>query len=223
MRPETRAKLSIALVFVAVIAVIVGSDRIATWQATKLGLQDREIVVARAKDKPVPATALKRKIVVARKGVPVLTFTNDRAVAFELASIQKELNRFEVALLKDLTRGDFRAPRTRRAIRTAEPAVGGAMTDRLASTRAQLDRLRAALRGDLAVGEFRARHTRRLVAEAGRTQAPRDGEAALARGVVALSDDVWNLEMAIEQDIHDGDFKAVETHFAIDRRRWKVG
>ena len=222
MKPETRAKLSIALVFVAVIAVIVGSDRIATWQATKLGLQDREIVVAKAKDKRVPATALEREIVVARKGVPVLTFTDDRAVAFELASIQRELNRFEAALRKDLTRGDFGAPRTRRAISTAEPAAGGATADQLASTRDRLDHLRAALREDLAAGEFRAQHTRRLVARGGVARSY-VGDAAVARGVVALSDGIWNLEMAIEQDIHDGDFKAVETHFAIDRRRWKVG
>ena len=66
-----------------------------------------------------------------------------------------------------------------------------------------------------------APQTRREVAK--REEAPSTaGEAALADGAVSVSDDVWSLEMAIERDLHTKEFKAIETHFVIDGRRWKV-
>ena len=81
--------------------------------------------------------------------------------------------------------------------------------------------MKEALREDLADGDFRAPHTRREVAERGEPSYG-TGEDSLASGAVSISDEMLSLEMAMELDIHANDFTAIETHFAIDGRRWKV-
>ena len=222
MKSETRAKLSIALILVFVVGIAVGADVIASQQARKLGLQGDAVVPASAKNKQVPAASSeKRDIVVLRRGVPFVTFTDEAAVAYELESVQRELKRFEVALGKDLAHGDFRARRTRRAIGIPGPSIGLSTADGLVAARREFNLLREALRTDLASSDFHARRTRREVAKSKAPPPATEGDA-VASGVVSLSDDLWNLEMAVEKDIHNGDFRAVETHFAIDRRRWKV-
>jgi hypothetical protein len=224
MKGATRVWLPIALVFLFVPTIVVGSNLIASHQADKLGLQNQEIVVAKAETRRVPATSrADKRIVVVRDGAPAITFTDASAVAYELTSVDRELRSFEVALGRDIAHGELRAPLTARETATAQPVVGGSTAEKFMSARRKLDGLEEALRRDLASGAFRAAHTRRLVRRLdSRELASAAGEVAVASGVVSVSDDLWDLEMAVEKDIHDGDLRADETHFVIDRRRWRV-
>ena len=222
MKTATRASLWTALIIGVLGVVVVGSNVIAARQARKLGLEDEGVVHASANSRRIRATASTgpHGIVVRRKGKPTITFTDDAAVTYELASTWADLRRFEVAVHKDLAHGDFRARRTRLAV-AASLHPGQTPAEEFVSTRRELRELKTALRQDLANGDFRARHTLREVATT-RDAPSAVGDNELATGVVTLSDDLWDLKLAVERDIHAGDLKAIETHFAIDRRRWKV-
>jgi hypothetical protein len=96
--------------------------------------------------------------------------------------------------------------------------LSGPATTSAISLRRQLRTLEGALLSDIARGAFRAHHTRKLVV--GAVVITPVQPAAEATETVAIADDLWELEMAMEKDIHAHEFKARETHFVIDGRRW---
>jgi len=165
---------------------------------------------------PMPSA---QRLVVERKGAPVITFTGDAAVADEIAEAHGEIERIEHAMALDLGRGQFRAPATERVIGATRHAQSTSAPAELAAVRAELTALKRALRADLAHGAFNGWHTRREVA---RDPSPRSGdsEEALATDTIAITDEIWDFEHAVELDLHAHEFAARETHFAIDRRRW---
>ena len=162
-----------------------------------------------------------RPIEIVRRNAPTIVFTDDHAIAEDLASTQAQLRQFEAALSKDLANGDFQAPRTRRVVNASRRHLQESPADTLGSVRAELGRLKKALRADIANGEF---HGPQTLADASKARSATYGtaDAALANNAVAVSDDIWSLKMAIERDLHAHEFTAIETHFNIDGRRWKV-
>jgi hypothetical protein len=162
-----------------------------------------------------------RPIEIVRKNAPTIIFTDDGAIADDLMSTQARLRQFEAAMSKDLAHGDFQAPRTRRVVSASHKHSAQSPADKLQSVRRELSDLKAALRGDIADDEFSAPRT---LAEISRhISAPSaTSQTLLASGAVGVADDIWSLEMAIEKDLHAHEFTAIETHFNIDGRRWKV-
>ena len=223
MTAQTRVNLSNALILALLGFAVVESTAIASQGSTKRQTtQERRIAEPSAPAARVRANRVQpQPIAVVRKGSPTIVFTNDAAIANQLTLTQKEIWGFEAALAKDLAHGDFHAPHTRRVVRAGRRPVAASTAEKLGSARRELCRLREALREDLADGKFDGPHTRAEVSK--RNPAPQGvGEDDLADGTVAVTDGIWNLEMAIEKDLHAHAFTAIETHFNIDGRRWKV-
>ena len=223
MKATTKVALFLGGIYLCLGVLVVGSHFLAVRQNQELGISANTPTVAFAKasgDQVAPAK--QSEIDVARGGKTTVEFANPKAVADELTSVQRELAGLRAALAKDLASGDFRARSTKvetaaRTGRGARSAASGA-----AASRRELNALKSALKRDLGHGDFRARRTRRLVAKIGKDPALVGNKQTLAASAVSVSDDLWNLEMAIEHDIHSGDFKADETHMAIDGRRWRT-
>jgi hypothetical protein len=218
----TRANLSNALILALLGFVVVESTAVASQRTTKPGTPVAQTFTSSVPAKNVRRAYLQnREIVVLRKGGPAIVFTDDRAIAFHLSLTRAEIERIEAALAKDLEHGEFRARETRRAVGASKDQAAPSTAGDLVAVRRELSRLKEALRRDLAKGDFRARHTRREVTRHDQARSV-TGDSVVANGVVSVSDDIWDLEMAVEKDLHTGDFRAIETHFAIDGRRWKV-
>ena len=218
----TTTPARVALILAVLASGIVGSTAVASQRTGALGPQSSSTVTTIAQaDSGGMAGSTNQTIAVRRKGLPPMVFTDDGAVSSLIKSTRAQIESLEVGLAKDLAHGSFRARQTRRTVDSSPHQKGGSTTDELLSARKELGALKQALRSDLANGEFRAPQTGREVAK--RQAAPSGaGEAALANGAVSVSDDVWSLEMAIERDLHAKRFKAIETHFVIDGRRWKT-
>ena len=182
---------------------------------------DRAVLAARASAED-SSKVQDREIAVVRPGLPTMIFDDDSAIAASLTSTRAKLHDFEAALAKDLAHRRFYAPQTRRVVSTSGREVAAQSTsDELALTRSEFTRLKEALGEDLADADFRAPHTHREVAERSEFSSGKT-EDSLASGAVSVSDEMLSLEMAMELDIHAEAFTAIETHFAIDGRRWKV-
>lgn len=222
MKPETRAKLTIALMLVSVVGTAVGVNALALQQARRAGIQTQDVAVASAA--PVRAVAPTQaaptsRIVVASAYSGSVEFADKSDIDAELRVVSKELRRIERAMSKDLASGSLRARNTRIAIRTTRALAGGSTAERLAATQGAFLALERAMRADMVNGDLSAPHARGVVAEP-RGVTEGTNLASLAGGVVATTEDLWRLELAFEKDIHAGDVVARETHFAIDRRRW---
>jgi len=218
----TATPARVALILAVLASGIVGSTAVASQRTSALGPQSAGTVttIARA-DNAGGSGFPDQPIAVRRKGLPPIVFTDDRAVSSLIKSTRAQLKSLEGGLAKDLAHGRFRAQQTRRTVDSSPRQKGASTTDELLSARNELGALKRALRTDLANGEFRAPQTGRELGK--RQTAPLGaGEVALAKGAVSVSDDVWSLEMAIERDLHAKRFKAIETHFVIDGRRWKT-
>ena len=220
MRATAKTPVLLSLIVGLMAVVVFASNDTAYRQASQLVLRASTVAVADAQAKaPGTGPAPLATISVARKGHATVTFTDNAAVAYELASVREQLARFETALGKDLARGRFRAKSTQHAVRS-RPAVSYRTTQaELAATRHELNELEAALRRDIASGTFRAPRTRRTIGASERSSAV-STDAGLAEGVVSVCDELWELKMAFEADLHAGSLHAEETHFAIDGRRW---
>jgi len=218
----TATPARVALILAVLASGIVGSTAVASQRTSALGPQSAGTVttITRA-DNAGGSGFPDQPIAVRRKGLPPIVFTDDGAVSSLIKSTRAQLKSLEGGIAKDLAHGRFRAQQTRRTVDSSPRQKGASTTDELLSARNELGALKRALRTDLANGEFRAPQTGRELGK--RQTAPLGaGEVALAKGAVSVSDDVWSLEMAIERDLHAKRFKAIETHFVIDGRRWKT-
>jgi len=218
----TKVNLRSAVVLALLGLVVAESTALASQRIRVTLTPSRTIVTTSSQAMSVRWIPLRnREAVVLRRGAPAIVFTDDSAIGFQLALTRAEIQSFEHALAKDLAHREFRARQTRRAVSTSEHTVARSTADELVSTQRELGRLKTALRNDLANGDLRAPQTRRELAR--REHAPLgNGADALASGAISVSDDIWGLEMAVEKDLHARDFTAIETHFEIDGRRWKV-
>ncbi|MDR3685643.1 MAG: hypothetical protein P4L93_01610 [Coriobacteriia bacterium] len=222
MTTLTKSAVRIALVLALLASGIVGSTALASQRANAAGTQAAESVTTinqAANDGDTPVQD--QQVAVVRKGSPAVVFTGDRAITLQLESTRAVIKALKAALAKDLARGDFHARHTQRVVDSRSCLVAQSPAGQLLAARSELDALRQSLRTDLANGDFYAPYTSRELA-GHHAAAVGGGEEALARGALAVSDDTWSLEMAIERDLHAKDFRAVETHFAIDGRRWQV-
>ena len=226
MTTLTKSAVRIALVLALLAFGIVESTAAASQHASAAGTQTTGTVTTIAQaDNANGVGPGTHGIAVLRKGSPAIVFTDDSAIALQLKSTRAEIKSLEAALAKDLARGDFRACETGRiAAASSRRSARGATSSpaaQLLAARGELSALKQAFRTDLANGDFYAPQTSRELRQhhAGPMG---DGEMALAKGAVSVSDDVWSLKMAIERDLHAKTFRAIETHFNIDGRRWKV-
>jgi len=216
MKAETRARLTIALMFASVVGTAVGANAIAMHQARRAGVAPDAIATASG----TPARAgMSRGIQVASVYSGTVTFADPHDVDTELRLTCRDLRRIERALSKDLAGGRLRAQRTRAAIRATGNLRGATVAARSAAAQGALLALERAMSTDIARGELTAPHSQRVVSHPRGIIAGSD-IAGAAAGVVAVTEDLWRLECAFEKDIHAGDVVARETHFAIDRRRW---
>ena len=217
----TRAKLSNVFVFALLGIVAIASTAAAAQRTNKPSPQVTVIGAATAATSGAGEAGSGGDIVVVRDGAPTIAFTDDAAIYQGLASTRAKIKTFEAALAKDLAHRDFRARQTRQAIRTAKHETARSTADELVAARRELSELKLALGQDIANGDFYAPHTREELARPHGSTLD-TGEDALAYGAVSLSDEMWSLEMAFEKDLHAHNLRAVETHFVIDGRRWKV-
>jgi len=217
----TRAKLSNVLVFALLGVVAIASTAAATQHTNEPSPQVTVIVAATTAARGVGEAGSGGGIAVVRRGAPTIVFIDDTAIDYDIASTRAKIKAFEAALAKDLAHGDFRARQTRRVVRTAKHETARSTADELAVARRELSQLKLALGRDISNGDFRAPHTQRELALPSEPT-PGTGEDALAYGAVSISDEMWSLEMAFESDLHAHDVRAIETHFVIDGRRWKV-
>jgi hypothetical protein len=198
----------------------VGANALALHQARRAGVQVDAVAAASAAPVRAPAPMAKSsRIEVTSRYSGVITFADKRALDSELRSTYAELRRIERAMSKDLARGSLRARHTRRVIQTTGGLANGSTAEHLAAMQSAFIALERAMRADMSDGDLVAPHARRVVAEP-RGMTSGSNVAALADGVVATTEDLWRLELALEKDIHFGAIVARETHFAIDRRRW---
>lgn len=222
MTTLAKVNLSNALILALLGLVVAESAAVASQRTSAMRTQDPRIVTASPSSRtPAETPFQNREIVVRRQGAPTIVFTDASAIAFQLTLTRADIDVFEAALAKDLAHGDFRARETQRVVGADHHQAAQSAADELLSARRELGRLKQALREDLADGDFDAPHTRREVA--GHDPVPSvAGNEALASGAVSVSDEFWSLKMAVEKDLHARDFRAIETHFVIDGRRWKV-